>query len=286
MIRGMQAVVLGRLYSASLLAMLVAGCGGDNADSAVITEDASIAQSSQAAASSAQASSATPESAPRIDGKWFAYPGRVDPQQVTIEPPPPVAEPPLKPEYLEPWRALRAELAAADAAGAPIASGYTECLPDGMPAMMEGIFPMEVLESSGQVTVIQEAYQQIRRIYLDDELPAWEDAEPRFWGHSSGHWEGDTLVVETVGIKESVMFRNVPHSPAMRISERIHLVDADHMVDEMTITDPEYLTAPWSWTWMYLRRPDYKLYEYVCENNREFADPETGEARLRLFGGE
>lgn len=227
---------------------------------------------------------ATAADEPRIDGKWFAYPGRVDPLELTLDPPSPVPEPPLKPEYLQDWRDLRARLAAADAAGEPIASGYTQCLPDGMPAMMEGIFPMEVLESEGQVTIIQEAYSQVRRIYLDEEQIPWEEAEPRFWGHSVGHWEGDTLVVDTVGIKDYVLFRNVPHSAQMRISERIRLVDDNHLVDEITVTDPEYLTAPWQWTWMYARRPDYKLYEYVCENNREYADPETGEARLRLFG--
>lgn len=220
----------------------------------------------------------------RIDGKWFAYPGQVDPLERTIDAPAPIPEPPLKPEFMQDWRDLRQKLADAERRGEPIASGYTHCIPDGMPAMMQGMFPMEVLESRGQVTIIQEAYQQVRRIYLDEEQQPWEEAEPRFWGHSVATWEGDTLVVDTVGIKENVLFRNVPHSAQMRISERIHLIDENHLVDEVTITDPEYLTGPWSWTWMYARRPDYKLYEYVCENNREYADPETGEARLRLFG--
>lgn len=218
-----------------------------------------------------------------IDGKWFAYPGQVDPQERTLEPPAPIPDPPLKPEFLEDWRTLRATLATADARGEPIASGYTQCIPDGMPAMMQGMFPMEVMASRGQITIIQEAYSQVRRIYLAGEPLAWEDAEPRFWGHSVAKWEDETLVVDTVGIKDYVMFRNVPHSPAMRISERIYLLDTNHMIDEVTVTDPEYLTGPWQWSWMYTRRDDYKLYEYVCENNREFADPETGEARLRLF---
>ncbi|HTR00081.1 MAG TPA: hypothetical protein VMH83_08820, partial [Candidatus Acidoferrum sp.] len=213
----------------------------------------------------AEATAATVAKAAHIDGKWFAYPGQVDPLERTIEPPKPIGEPPLKPEYLEPWKQLRAKLAEADKKGEPIASGYTHCLPDGMPAMMQGMFPMEVLESNGQVTIIQEAYQQIRRIYLNDKLPEWQDAEPRFWGHTAGHWEGDTLVMETVGIKENIKFRNVPHSPAMHISERLHLIDDNHMVDEVTVTDPDYLTAPWQWTWMYARKSGYKMYEYVCE---------------------
>ena len=220
-----------------------------------------------------------------IDGKWFAYPGRVDPSvDLPVPPPEPVPDPPLKPEFMGPWRELRATIKAAEDRGEPIASGYTQCLPDGMPAMMQGMFPMEVLESNGQVTIIQEAYNQVRRLYLDDQQIPWEEAEPRFWGHSVASWEGDTLVVDTVGIKETVMFLNVPHSAAMKIQERIHLQGDNYLVDEVTITDPEYLSGPWQWTWMFSRNNDYKLYEYVCENNREYADPETGEARLRLFG--
>lgn len=285
MISRIQVIDFYRFSAVSALALVIAGCGGNSTDSTAVSGDASAVASSASASASASASSnVATETAPSIDGKWFAYPGQVDPQERTVEPPAPIPEPPLKPEHLESWRALRAELAAADASGAPIASGYTHCLPDGMPAMMQGMFPMEVLESDGQITIVQEAYSQIRRVYLDDTIPKWEDAEPRFWGHSAGRWEGETLVVDTVGIKENVMFRNVPHSAAMQISERIHLVDENHMVDEVTVTDPEYLTAPWQWTWMYVRRPGYKMYEYVCENNREFADPETGEARLRLFG--
>ncbi len=68
----------------------------------------------------------------------------------------------------------------------------------------------------------------------------------------------------------------------MRIAERMKVVDANHFQDQITVTDPVYLTKPWSWTWMYKRRPGYKMYEYVCEDNREYADPVTGQARLRV----
>ena len=223
---------------------------------------------------------------PGIDGKWFRYPGQVDPLEIEgITPPEPVPDPPLKAEYLEAWREERARFQEAEEAGRPIATGYTRCLPDGMPAMMQGMFPMEVLESRGQVTIIQEAYNQVRRIYLDEEPVPYEEAEPRFWGHSVGRWDGDTLEVETVGIKEYVEFRNVPHSNQMRIDEKIRLVSDNVMENIVTVTDPVYLDRPWQWRWLYVRDPDYKLYEYVCEDNREYAD-ETGAARLRLFGAE
>jgi hypothetical protein len=114
------------------------------------------------------------------------------------------------------------------------------------------------------------------------QLPPAEDAEPRFAGHSVGRWEGDTLVVETVGIKDYVEFRNVPHSHTMRVIERIRLVGNDFMEDQVTVIDPEYLTEPCTWTWAYKRWPGYKIQEYVCEDNRYFRDPELGYQRLRV----
>lgn len=221
----------------------------------------------------------------RIDGKWFRYPqltDRLDPS-VSLRPSD-IPEPPLKPEYIDVWREEQAKIRAANEKGEPIATHYTRCIPDGMPAMMMAMFPMEVLESPGQVTIIQEAYNQVRRIYLDEQQIEIEDAEPRFWGHSVAKWEGDTLVVDTIGIKEYVLFRNVPHSNQMRINERIKLVTDELMENIVTVNDPNYLTGPWTWKWMYERNPEYKMYEYVCEDNREYADPETGAARLRLFG--
>jgi hypothetical protein len=151
-----------------------------------------------------------------------------------------------------------------------------------MPTMMQVMFPMEILITPRQITFIQEAYNQVRRVYFNDTLPAVEDAEPGFWGHAVARWEGDVLVTETIGIKDYVQFRNVPHSANMRIHERMRMLDADHIENEVTVEDPEYLTGPWKWKWVYQRRPNYKMYEYVCEDNREYADPETGEARLRI----
>jgi hypothetical protein len=68
----------------------------------------------------------------------------------------------------------------------------------------------------------------------------------------------------------------------MRIVERLRLLSADMMEDEVTVTDPDYFTGPWTFKWMYKRRPGYKMQEYVCEANREFLDPETGGVRLKI----
>jgi hypothetical protein len=188
----------------------------------------------------------------------------------------------LKPDYLETWRAEQARNAELTRQGLPPVSSGMACLPEGMPAMMLSIFPMEVLETPGQVTIVQEAFNQVRRIYLDEEPLAPEDAEPRFSGHSVGRWEGDTLVVETVGVKDYVRFRNVPHSMGMRVTERISLVHDEIMQNQVTVEDPEFLTGPWTWTWMYRRWPGYRIQEYVCEDNRYFEDPALEYQRLRV----
>jgi len=219
-----------------------------------------------------------------FSGTWDRYPQAIDKGRDTsvVPAPPDVPPPPLKPEYKATYDAEQKKIDAANKRGEPIATGYTHCIPDGMPTMMMAMFPMEVLQTRGQVTIIQEAYNQVRRIYLNDTLPAIEDAEPGFWGHSVGKWEGDSFVVDTVGIKDSVRFRNVPHSAEVRIHEVMRKLTPDHFENVVTVTDPAFLTQPWQWKWVYQRRPNYKMFEYVCEDNREYADPVTGAARMRL----
>ena len=221
-----------------------------------------------------------------INGSWEAYPQRAaglgSTTRGSIPAPAPVPEPPLKPEHLSKWKAAQTRDAELTRKGLPPVTNGMACLPEGMPGMMQSTFPMEVLETPGQVTIIQEAYNQVRRIYLNEKLLAPEDAEPRFAGHSVGNWEGNTLVVRTVGVKENARFRNVPHSMNMRITERIRLVNDEFMENQVTIEDPEYLTKPWTWTFMYKRWPGYKIQEYVCEDNRYFQDPTQNYQRLRV----
>ncbi|HUK02703.1 MAG TPA: hypothetical protein VLW26_10530 [Steroidobacteraceae bacterium] len=237
-----------------------------------------------AAAASGAALAADPAHVERnkLTGAWDRYPGSggtTDPRYTAAPPAPPA---PLKEPFKSEWEARQKAAHEADLKGQPLYSGYTQCLPDGMPAMMMAMFPLEVLQTPGQITIIEEAYNQVRRIYLGEKQIPIADAEPLFWGHSVGHWEGDTLVVNTVGVKENVRFRDVPHSDQMQIDERIRLLTPDLFQDEITITDPVYLTQPWSFKWMYKRMPGYKILEYVCESNREYRDPQTGGTRLRI----
>ncbi len=190
--------------------------------------------------------------------------------------------PPLKPKYLQQWEDFVKASHEADLRGQPLATGYSHCMPDGMPSMMMGMFPMEVLQAPGDITVVEEAYRQIRHIYLDQQqITPITDAEPGFWGHSVGHWEGDTLMVNTIGIKDYVRLEAVPHSDQMQINEQIKLLSPDMFQDAITVIDPVYLTQPWSFTWTYKRDPGYKILEYVCEDNRE--DSASDQQNLKLF---
>jgi hypothetical protein len=227
---------------------------------------------------------ATPAGHDWINGMWESpWPGDQLPKPGDPKRPVEVGPPPLKPEYLAKWNAEQKAAAEATAKGQPIAgNNVTECLPQGFPAMMAPGFPMEVIATPKQVNMTQEAYSQTRRIYLNRKQMALDDAEPQFYGHSVGHWEGNALVVNTIGIKERVKMRGAPHSPAMRVDERMYPTGPDTFEDRITVTDPEYLTAPWTFTYHYKRKPGYDLNEYICENNHEYADPKTGAQRLDL----
>jgi hypothetical protein len=190
-------------------------------------------------------------------------------------------QPLLKPQYLKEYQAKLQAFREANQQGKPIADHVVMCLPDGMPGMMAGPFPLEILQSKGQVTIIEEAYTQVRRILLDREQKPIDEVEPGFYGRSVGHWDGSTLVVDTVGIKESVQYTNIPHSKDMRIKERISLGANGLLRDEITIEDPAMLEKPWTFTFGYRRMQDYQLLEYICEDNREYAD-EKGVQQIRI----
>jgi hypothetical protein len=219
-----------------------------------------------------------------ITGFWGRYfPAAGQPFDPKLAPPP-AGDPPLKPEPLKAFQAQRAVEKAADEKGEPIAGNSVACLPDGMPQMMFAIYPMQIAQGPDEVTVIQEAYSQVRHIHLNKPQVDPADYAPGYFGHSVGRWEGDTLVVDTVGLKDNIpMARSVPHSDQMRITERIRLVAPDVLQDQITITDPKVLERPWTFAYAYRRLPGYEMLEYVCEDNREYVD-EKGGTHLRLGG--
>jgi hypothetical protein len=185
------------------------------------------------------------------------------------------AGPSLTPAY--------AAKAQAQPAGPPPEENLTaNCLPPGMPGIMGQPYPMEFLLTPGQVTIVIEAYNQIRHIYTDGRpLPA--DPDPTFYGTSVGHWEGDMLVAETVGFAQVPRGITFPYSDKMKIIERFRLTAPDTMSIETSIVDPEALTAPYAMPARTLtRHRNWTIAEYICEeNNRNFVD-DKGKAGINL----
>lgn len=219
---------------------------------------------------------------PDLTGIWGIYRGApgADPKYAPPAPGPLV----LKPEYAKPYEEKRAAEAAAAKRGEQIATGAVECIPYGVPTMMSiAIYPVEFIQTPKQVTIISEAFSEVRRVYLDRPQAKMDDVAPGFYGRSVGHWDGDTLVVDTVGIKPTVSgYRGMPHSPQMHITERIRMLSPDILHDQVTIEDPVVLEKPVTYTLAYKRMPkDYEMVEFVCENNREYVD-EHGIVRLKL----
>src|SRR5262249_1111543 len=176
----------------------------------------------------------------------------------------------------------KAEAEAAER-GQPLASGAVACVPYGVPRMMSvALYPIEILPTPGQITIVAEAFSEVRRIYLNrPQLPIGA-GPPRYYGQPVGRWDGGPLVVDPVGIKASVPgYQNMPHSERMRVTERIRLVTAEILHDQITIDDPVVLEKPVTYTLAYRRMPGYEMVEFVCDNNREFID-EKGGTHLRV----
>ena len=180
----------------------------------------------------------------------------------------------LNPEYEAKRRAYQAN--------APEDSDTANCLPPGMPGIMTQPYPMEFLLTPGKVTIVIEAYTQVRHIYTDGrKLP--QDPDPKFFGTSVGRWEGDTLVVESVGFSPSIRLTGgVPPSDKMRIVERFRLADPDNMSIETTITDPVVLTAPYTTSSNLRRHREWTIAEYICEENNRNSVDSTGKAGIDL----
>src|SRR5437870_463751 len=146
------------------------------------------------------------------------------------------------------------------------------CLPEAHPSwMLVTHNAMEILFTPGRVTMLGESDgNRLRRIYTDGR-PHPDDPDPTFHGHSIGHWEGDTLVVDTIGVRPQAFVAvseaaGVPNNGDMRIIERIHLADKDVLHVDLEIIAPKILTKPWKTTRTFFRQRARKfdIVEGVC----------------------
>jgi len=146
-----------------------------------------------------------------------------------------------------------------------------KCSPPGMPYIYIQLFPMQIVQTPKEVIEIFEYDHIVRHIYVDGR-PHPADVRPSYNGHSIGHWEGDTLVVDTIGLNSKNWLDRVghPESAEMHIVERIRRPEKTNLQVDLTFDDPKSYTRPWNAHIGFVLHPDWEILEHVCEDNLAF----------------
>ena len=144
------------------------------------------------------------------------------------------------------------------------------CLPMGLMQFHYHGQPRKMIQSPQVIVVLYEANAGIRQIFTDGR-PLPKDADPWWYGYSTGHWEGDTLVVQTAGFRDLgwLDVEGSPLSDAAQITERFHRPDFGHLDIEVTINDPKAYTKPWTVNVHQRIMLDTELIEFVCQENEK-----------------
>lgn len=189
----------------------------------------------------------TPAGRPDLSGVWL---GNLDPDQSVPD--------------LLPWAAEELEARkATDFRDMPAAS----CLPDPIP-----IVPTlyKFVQTESLFVQIIEGVPPVRQVFLDGR-PHPEELDPSWNGHSIGRWEGDTLVVETIGFNElSWLIDGSPHTEQMRVIERFSRPDLAHLNLDVTIEDPGAFKSPWNFQLAWTLAPGEEIGEYICNENNKY----------------
>ncbi|HTW63731.1 MAG TPA: hypothetical protein VME17_03905 [Bryobacteraceae bacterium] len=175
-------------------------------------------------------------------------------------------EPLLTPEYLAKWQMISKTRIAGSSEYDPVA----RCLPPGMPAMMSMAYGMEIMQNKDKITFFSELNDALRRVYLDGRTASQKVLDdPTYAGYSTGHWEGDTLVVDTVALRDDTFIEGfTPHSDQMTVHERIRLLEPTLLEDQITVDDPKALVKPWETVKKYRKAKEKggkdELREFAC----------------------
>lgn len=202
---------------------------------------------------SAQAQSAS--SVPDLSGVWY-----VSEFRRTILP---NDDPPFQPWAEALFKKRQLEAVGADPDKGP--DPAPRCLPPGIPRAMFQPFPWEIVQARDRVIQIFEYQSLVRQIFTDGRGHP-KDLEPTYMGSAIGHYEGDTLVVDTVGFNDKTWLdpKGLPHSDALHVVERIRRPDHNTLVDDYTIDDPKAYTKTWTAQRSFTLHPDWQIQEYVC----------------------
>ena len=172
---------------------------------------------------------------------------------------------PLRPEYAKVYQE-RIDNNGKDHPG-------VRCLPSGIPEKLSIPDGLKVVQTPDLLVFLYESRTIYRQVFLDGR-PLPKDAQPTWMGYSVGHWEGDTLVVETIGQngKTWLDMRGLPGTESLRVIERYSRPSIGRTDIEVTIDDPKAYTKPWSVKFSWRLIPDTDLIESICEENNK--DPQ------------
>jgi hypothetical protein len=207
-----------------------------------------------AAAAEAPLFEQPPPGVPNLTGKW-AMPKPIT-HLLTAE----GQEPPLnaagKAEYAHRQAALRAGDRKIDPINA--------CLMHGTPRLLYAPYPFLIVQTTRSVNFVHEVNHTFRIIYWDKTLP--DDPDPDYLGYSIARFEGRTLVVDTVGLNDKTWldYSGLPHGEKLKVQERYTLTDANTIKGSITLTDPDYYTAPWKTNFILKKQPGMDIKENVC----------------------
>ena len=151
-------------------------------------------------------------------------------------------------------------------------SPLPHCLPEGMPLVEMAPAPYKIIQTPGLTAMLYERDTTFRQVFTDGrKLP--DDPQPSWLGYSAGKWDGDSLVVDSVGFNDRAWLdaRGHTHSEALRLTERFHRLDFGHMELQLTIDDPKTYARPFTIHLKQRLLPDTDLLESFCAENEKDA---------------
>jgi hypothetical protein len=167
-----------------------------------------------------------------------------------------------------PWaKELRAQRKAANNKDNPDA----HCLPLGLMQLHVHPQPRKIIQTPKEIVILYEAQSGVRQIFMDGRSLPGPDAEPWWYGYSIGHWDGDTLVVETNGFRDDVWLdiEGSPLTNTGKMTERFRRVNYGNLEIEITVEDPKAYTKPWTVTVKQRVMLNTNLIEFICNENEK-----------------
>ena len=147
----------------------------------------------------------------------------------------------------------------------------SRCIFPGVPRVNSSPYPLQIVQLPDRVIFLYEYMHNFRVIYTDGRGHR-KNWEPSLLGDSVGKWEGDTLVIDTIGLTDRTWLddHGNRHSDAMRVTERWRRISANQLWYEETIDDPKFYTKPWTSGWvMPLAPKEWEIIEYACTDNNK-----------------